>query len=85
MVKAQLQKTNDDKIFAIPEGTTIIDLACFRNCNIEKIIIPSSIQHIYTGVIGECSNLKTIVLAEGLQNIKNDWFANTNITEITIP
>ena len=36
----------DRTVFTVPEGITKIDIACFRNTIVEKIILPSTIKEI---------------------------------------
>ena len=64
-----------------------ISFSAFENCtSLEEILIPKtltkgSVEPIFKG----CTNLKNIVLEQGLKKIPSYLLANTEINEITIP
>ena len=53
----------------IPEGITKIDITCFKNTDIEEIILPSSIKEIGWDAFRGCNKLTTIHLSEGIKYI----------------
>lgn len=48
------------------------------------LFIPPTVKYIAICAFGNCANLKTVILSEGLDSI-DDAFGGTNITEIHIP
>ena len=74
--------------FAIPEGTTSIPDALFRNNNkITSVCIPASVKEIGQYAFYNCSQLASVTFAEGsqLKTIGFNAFANTAITSIELP
>ena len=53
----------------MPEGITIIDIRCFKNTEIEEVVLPSSIKEIGWQAFMGCENLRRINLPEGLEII----------------
>lgn len=64
---------------------TKIGPSAFYNCKISGITIPDTIKTIDRTAFQRCSNLKDVVLSEGLLSIGNNAFYKTNITSISIP
>ena len=69
----------------VPEGIVKIDVGCFRNTDIETVILPSSLREIGWEAFRWCRKLKEIALPEGLEIIGIGCFRDTAIKEITIP
>lgn len=63
----------------------IKEYAFRENKNIESVYISSSVKKIGTEAFLLCSNLKTVSLNEGLQEICMGAFAYSNIEKIVIP
>ena len=60
----------------IPEGTTYISKYAFSGCkSIKSVTIPGSIETIDTYTFKGCPNLETIVIADGVKNMKDYAFA----------
>lgn len=59
--------------------------AFFRCRDIEKIVIPSSVIKIDIGAFGQCENLKEVIIKDGVKEIGDYAFLNTNIEKIVIP
>lgn len=64
---------------------TQIGLSAFYDCKISGVTIPDTVKIIDSSAFQHCSNLKDIVLSEGLLSIGDDAFYETDITSITIP
>ena len=80
----------------IPNGVTSIGIQAFSNCTgLTKIVIPGSVEKIegkkvgnteYQGPFYECTNLKTVIINEGVKEIGINAFSHCpNLTDITIP
>lgn len=101
----------------VPDNVEIIDKNTFRNTNVKKLVIPSTVTHYVDGMLTEASietleiasflemplyvmyggdsyysegaissNLKTVILSEGITTIKEDAFKNaTRLRNIVIP
>lgn len=71
----------------IPDNVTEISDSAFQVCHyLENITIGSGIKNIPDKLFFvNCQNLKNVTLSEGLEVIGQRAFANTSITEITIP
>ena len=69
----------------VPKGTVKIDVGCFRNTDIETVILPSSLKEIGWEAFRWCRKLKEIALPEGLEIIGVGCFRDTAIKEIIIP
>ncbi|WP_220124398.1 leucine-rich repeat domain-containing protein, partial [Metamycoplasma hominis] len=50
-----------------------------------KVTIPDSIKEIDKGAFSWCTNLKEVILNEGLEKIGDEAFSSTKIESITIP
>ncbi|WP_220124543.1 leucine-rich repeat domain-containing protein, partial [Metamycoplasma hominis] len=50
-----------------------------------KVTIPSSVKEIGESAFSWCTNLKEVILNEGLEKIGAETFYHTNIGSITIP
>lgn len=58
----------------------------FRHCtSLEKVTLPPSVRRLEPCVFYACSNLKTVVLNEGLETINGDSFDGCAIEELNIP
>lgn len=70
----------------IPANITTIKRAAFEACKgLTELTIPSNVITIGEYAFDACSNIASITLAEGVKEIKTLAFAQTGITEITIP
>lgn len=71
----------------LPEGLEIIEEYAFKDCqNIQKVIIPSTVNKICKGAFAECKNLIEIDLPEGLEKIESETFNECiSLTKIIIP
>ena len=77
-----------DGVCKIPEGTTVLEDACFwNNMDLTQAELPASIEEIGSTSFADCKNLTEVVfLSDGnLQIIKDDVFRSTKITHIEIP
>ena len=45
MVREQLNGMQNE-VFRVPEGTTIIDFACFKNTDVEEVVLPNTVKEI---------------------------------------
>lgn len=69
------------------KGTvTVIDSNAFKDCtSLSNITLPESLTKIDSGAFRNCTSLKTIELPAKLTTIGNTAFAESGLTEITIP
>ena len=61
MVREQFSETSNC-IFKVPEGTTVIDFACFRNTDVKEVVLPNSVKEIRWEAFYDCKNLSSIIL-----------------------
>ena len=70
----------------IPEGVTRISSSAFDKVDITSVVIPGTVKKIDCYCFNKCSNLKKVVMKEGVEIIGWDSFAKcTSLTEVTIP
>lgn len=68
------------------EGITGIGTHSLRGLyRLTEIEIPANIKYINMGALENCDNLESVVLHEGLERIGHKAFAETAISDITIP
>lgn len=64
---------------------TSIGRQAFRRCNLSGIQIPSSVEIIGELAFSSCTNLKYVVLSDGLNNIAKNAFSGSAIESLTVP
>lgn len=65
---------------------TTLGTAVFQNCaDLAEVILPSTFTEITANMFDGCASLKTILLPNSLTKIGASAFANSGLTEITIP
>lgn len=70
----------------IPSGVKKIGKQAFKNSNITKVKIPSTVKVIDRAAFEKCANLKEVEIEEGLESILGDAFKGCiNLTKINIP
>ena len=70
----------------IPEGVEIIAEEAFKdNTNITSIKCPSSLLEIENNAFIGCRNLSSVILNDGLINIGQEAFLDTNLKSVEIP
>ena len=70
----------------LPSGLTEIGDEAFYACEgLKKITIPSEVTTIGYQAFMHCKNLTTVELNDGLREMGTRAFANTSVTEISIP
>lgn len=57
----------------------------FRNSSLKSVTLPSSLRILGTGSFEGCSSLISLVLNEGIMEIKSDAISGTAITELNLP
>ena len=57
----------------------------FACCDVEKLILPDCIEHLYEGAFADCRSLKEIIFGEGLTSIAGAFRGCTALTSVTIP
>lgn len=81
----------EDYVYQIRElvleaGVTYIGEAAFFGCtNIQSIELPSTVTGLGPAAFGNCYALSEAILNEGLENLPDYVFQNTELTQITIP
>ena len=70
----------------IPEGVTHISDDAFYDSDIEKVILPDSVQKIGRGAFGHCQKLKEVVFGNGLTEMSNRAFMyDQELENINLP
>ena len=79
-------KMKKNTTLVIEDGTiAMTERALEFQTNLETAVIPSTITEIPDNAFYECTSLKTIYLAEGLQSIGASAFINTALDSIVLP
>ena len=72
--------------YLIKDGTTLIAMHAFVDCNVTEIIIPDSVAHIGLGAFMNCEQLKSVTLPNNLSSISyGTFFGCFQLTDIAIP
>ena len=72
--------------YLIKDGTTLIAMHAFVDCNVTEIIIPDSVEHIGLGAFMNCERLKNVTLPNNLRSISyGTFFGCFQLTDIAIP
>ena len=53
----------------LPDGLETIEINCFRNSGLEKVVLPASIKCVESGAFCGCEQLKSVQLNEGLEKL----------------
>ncbi len=78
-------KGNDSKV-TIPEGVRHIAAGAFaKNPRLEVVVIPGDVQDIGEEAFADCNNLKELVMGEGIRNIEDRAFKNSDLNVVSIP
>ena len=64
----------DDIEIIIPEGIENIYSFCFKDCNVKRLVLPSSITEIDTYDLRGAERLEEVVIGKRVQKIKNNSF-----------
>ncbi len=71
---------------SIPEGVKTIGPGCFAgNTSISGVKVPSSVRTIGEDAFNGCIKLRELTLSEGLKNIEDRAFKDTNLSFLQIP
>lgn len=77
--------TGDATDIVIPEGVTEIGSNVFDD-RITSVVIPGTVKELGNFCFNDCSNLKKVVMKDGVTVISSYAFQNcTSLTEVTIP
>ena len=72
--------------FVIPENIKFIDSCAFCNCSqLHDVIFGKDVSVIYYGAFEGCTELTNVTLNEGLLEIGQYSFRNTNIEKLRLP
>ena len=72
--------------YLIKDGTTLIAMHAFVDCNVTEIIIPDSVAHIGLGAFMNCEQLKSVTLPNNLSSISyGTFFGCFQLADIAIP
>ena len=70
----------------LQEGLTKISSAAFLSCSsLEQIDLPATVSVIQQGAFENCEKLTSVNIPASLTFLDDDVFANTGLTEVTIP
>lgn len=78
-------KTKQKGSYTIPIGTACVREDAFLYCDIEKIIMPETIDSIGNGAFANCRNLSEINFPQSLRKIGETAFANCDFSDISLP
>ena len=74
------------KEIVIPKSLETIENGAFAGTQIENITIPGGVKTISGGLLGNCSNLKSVIIEEGIEDIEMQAFAFcSRLEDITFP
>lgn len=65
--------------------TRIAAYGFFQSEHLKRVVIPPSVRIIDAAAFNECTALTTAELSEGLEEIRNSAFWNTNLKSIVLP
>ncbi len=78
--------SGNEKEVKIPEGVKRIEENAFRGAFVEKVICPSSLNHISRNAFKDCTSLTSVKLNEGLIFIGfNAFYRCKNLADISFP
>lgn len=84
--KKLVKCTANNKVFAIPNGVTVIGNSAFYKCDFLNIIIPNSVTAIGDYAFSRCKMLNTITIPNSVTRIGNGAFEGCDsLSNITIP
>ena len=69
---------------AIPDTVIRIGSACFRNTNLEAVIIPDSVKTLGTSLFEECDNLYAVKIGAGVRTIPYACFYGCDVLQNVI-
>ena len=69
----------------VPDGVTEIAEGAFVACDITKVILPSSIEHIRDRAFLGCLKLTEIVMHDGITSIGEEAFSDCSIVHLQLP
>lgn len=80
-------KSNNSKVFSVPEEVTTIEDNAFRErLTVAEVILPDTVETIGDSAFYYCTNLTSIKLSENLKSMGHHVFYHcTNLTNIEIP
>ncbi len=80
------RKATGLKKITVPAGVTVINNHAFQNCtSLSEVNLPEGLTKIWISVFQGDIALKTITIPSTVKSIDNNAFANSGLTEITIP
>ena len=84
--KRLVKCTANNKVFAIPNGITVIGNSAFYKCDLLNVIIPNSVTVIGDYAFSCCKMLNTITIPNSITRIGNNAFWKCDsLSGITIP
>ena len=84
--KRLVKCTANNKVFAIPNGVTVIGNSAFYKCDFLNIIIPNSVTAIGDYAFSRCKMLNTITIPNSVTRIGNGALGECDsLSNITIP
>lgn len=80
------QYLGSDKEIVIPKGVIIIGPSAFKGSMMEKVVIPSNLFRIDSKAFEDCTNLREVIINDGVGYIEFDVFKNcTSLEMIDLP
>ena len=67
------------------EGMTTLGRCAFKCSTIKNIKLPSTLKRIESRIFEDCTNLKSLVIPNGVECIGEECFEHSGIEEITLP
>lgn len=71
--------------YVVPEGALTIGRSAFEEGKVTSVTVPDTVKLIDEYAFYHCKSLKTVILGDGIEEIKMRAFFLSGITEITIP
>ena len=80
---------NNLKAVVLPSNVRIVNSSCFADTLINKIVIPGTVEELYSSVFYNCINLEQVIIQEGqatsFKTGKDYIFGGTKVETIALP
>lgn len=73
------------KSISLPSSLTHIGEEAFYSTSLEAITIPGSVEVLEDDVFRECDNLKTVVISDGVKEIRSTFDSLESLESVTLP
>lgn len=73
------------KSISLPSSLTHIGEKAFYSSSLEAVTIPGSVEVLEDNVFRECANLKTVVISDGVKEIRSTFSSLKSLESVTLP